>query len=176
MSLSQSENVILHILKGKPKTGKTAVMKIVYLLQQVKQIKVGYNFDIYTYGPYASEVAEHLDNLVYDELVTSCVYCINNYVGYELSVSEKGKERMEELSSEDQRSIQDILNFADGKTAKDLELYSTIVFINHLYHTNRLSNGRQRVIEKVHEIKPHFNIDTISDAYNILSDIKYIPS
>jgi len=178
MNLSHSENIILHILDGKdgkPGLGKTAVMKIVYLLQQVKQMELGYDFDIYTYGPYAPEVTDHLDTLISNGFISSMIYNYNNYVGYQLNISESGRSEMKEISNNEKSNIQDILNFTDGKSAKTLELYSTIIFIKHLYLKNKiLCDQENDVISKVHEIKPHFGEETISEAYNVLSELKYI--
>ena len=64
MSLSIRKSAILNLLQQNPKLGKTAVMKAVFMLQQVKGIKLGYDFSIYTYGPYASDVMADIDDLV----------------------------------------------------------------------------------------------------------------
>ncbi|MCL2564782.1 MAG: hypothetical protein FWE24_03090 [Defluviitaleaceae bacterium] len=78
------------------------------------------------------------------------------------------------LSSQDKEKIQEVLNFTDGKLAKTLELYSTIVFINQLYLKNKIPGTQESIISKVHEIKPHFDEKTILEAYNKLSEVKYI--
>jgi len=178
MNLSHNENIILYVIERTPGLGKTAAMKILYFLQQVKQMRLGYDFDIYTYGPYTSEVTDNLDTLISSGLIKSTQYSVNNsvnsYVGYELNISESGKEVIKELPNEDQNSIQDVLDFTKGKPAKTLELYSTIVFINQLYLKNKIPNNQEIIIDKVHEIKPHFDNKVILEAYNRLYEKKYI--
>ena len=174
MSLPQCENVILYVLENKPGTGKTAVMKILYMLQQVKNIKMGLSFDVYTYGPYTSEVYDHLDCLISEGYISSCMYHMNNYVGYQLNITDTGKQRMEKLNKKELECIKEIIAFTSGKTAKALELYSTIIFVDNLYHVNKLSNGRQRIVENVRDLKPRFSLEEITNAYNELTQIKYI--
>lgn len=176
MNLPYSQNVILNIMNQKPNLGKTAIMKIVYMLQQVKKLSLGYDFEIYTYGPYSSEVLDSIDELVDNDLACSKMYRYSNYVGYELNISEKGETEIENLGVKDKSSIDDILEFSDGKSAKDLELYSTIIFVSNLYSQNKLDNGQAVVSEKVHEIKPHFDLEFISNAYKVLEEKKYIKS
>src|SRR5258708_7802894 len=40
--------------------GRTAVMKLAYLLQTVKKVPLGYDFRLFTYGPFDSDVLEDL--------------------------------------------------------------------------------------------------------------------
>lgn len=175
MNLSHSENTILHILNQKPELGKTAVMKIIYFLQQVTQMELGYDFDIYTYGPYSSTVTNHIDTLISNGFISSMMYDYNDYVGYKLSISESGRLEMNELSDQDQKNIKKILKFTEGKSAKDLELYSTIIFISVIYLKNKMLHCKENdIINKVHEIKPHFNKETIAKSYNELLERDYI--
>ena len=44
-----------------PQFGKTALMKLLYLLQEAYGVSTGYRYSFYTYGPYSQEVAADLD-------------------------------------------------------------------------------------------------------------------
>jgi len=55
VDLSKRMGVISSIVKLRPGLGKTAMMKYIFLLQKVYKVPLGYDFEIYTYGPYASE-------------------------------------------------------------------------------------------------------------------------
>ena len=44
-----------------PQFGKTVLMKLLYLLQEVYKAPLGYRFSFYTYGPYSPEVIQDLD-------------------------------------------------------------------------------------------------------------------
>ncbi len=174
MSLSYSHNIILNIMKRNPDLGKTKLMKIIYMLQQVKKVDLGYDFDIYTYGPYSSEVLESVDELTDEGLMLSKMYQYNNYVGYELSLTDEGAQALSDIEKKEDVAIRDILDFAEGKSAKDLELYSTIIFINHFYSRSKSGSGSTVVTKKVHEIKPHFEEKSISEAYEALASKNYI--
>ena len=52
------------MLQKNPGMGKTAVMKAMFMLQQVKGLSLGCDFSIYTYGPYAAEIMEDIDELL----------------------------------------------------------------------------------------------------------------
>ena len=44
-----------------PQFGKTALMKLLYLLQEAYGVATGYRYSFYTYGPYSPEVTADLD-------------------------------------------------------------------------------------------------------------------
>lgn len=174
MSLSHRKSVILNLLLRNPDMGKTAVMKAVFMLQQVKGIPLGYDFSIYTYGPYASDVMEDIDELVFEHFLSSKMYLYNNYVGYCLRVTEGVKQADAPLETGEAQALEDVVGFVHGKTAKELELYSTIIYVDDLYQKNKWPGGKTQIAEKVHEIKPHFSMDTIQAAYGSLKEIAYI--
>lgn len=176
MNFPYSQNVLMYVMSQRTDLGKTAIMKIAYMLQQVKKIDLGYDFEIYTYGPYSSEVMDDIDELVNNDFAYSEMYRYSNYVGYKLNISDSGKTAIIQLSTREKNSINEILEFSDGKSARDLELYSTIVFVSSLYAQNKLDSGQASVSDKVHDLKPHFDLDTISAAYKTLSEKKYIKS
>ena len=176
MSLQYNKNIILNVIKQHSGLGKTAVMKILYMLQQVKKINLHYDFTIYTYGPYSAEVVEDIDDLIEDSLIDSCVYEYNNYVGYKLNLTTLGETKLSKLATKDATKIKDVLSFVAAKHAKDLELLSTIIFIENQYTKNQWKKEQDDIVEKVAEIKPHFNREKISMAYTTLLEKKYIKS
>lgn len=169
MNLSNRKNVIIKMLQENPGMGKTAVMKTIYMLQQVKHMDFGCEFSIYTYGPYNADVMEDIDELVTDGLLSSSAYSYKDYIGYTLSATDSGKKVVSNLKDKDTASLKEILNFVEGKTAKELELYSTIIYIEDLYLKNEKTNNVSAIVKKVHEIKPHFSKETIQKAYACLS-------
>jgi len=174
MILNYNKKIMLNVVDKKPKMGKTAVMKVIYMLQQVKGIKMGYNFSIYTYGPYSSDVKEDVDDLISKGLINVSFYQCNNYVGYELSISNKGKSFIKSLSKNEEEAATDILKFVKGKTAKDLELYSTIIYVDFLFTKNSWNYDHTSIMQKVHDIKQWFTEDKISEAVNDLIKRNYL--
>ena len=59
--LNDRLSIIYEIAKRKSGLGKTAIMKYLYILQTVYKVPLGYNFGLYTYGPFAAEVLDDLD-------------------------------------------------------------------------------------------------------------------
>src|SRR5450759_734982 len=44
-----------------PQFGKTALEKLVYFLQEVYAVDCGYDFELYSYGPYSAQLLSDLD-------------------------------------------------------------------------------------------------------------------
>ena len=60
----QRLSAILAVVKrrGRQGLGRTALMKFLYFLQQVRGVDLGYNFTLYTYGPFDAAVLEDLSS------------------------------------------------------------------------------------------------------------------
>jgi len=170
MKLNYNREVILNLISKKPKLGKTAVMKMIFILQYVFDMDLGYEFDIYTYGPYCAEVLGELDALIYDNFIKADVYKYRNSLGYVLEITEKGESSKGNLSSEDMGKISNVLSYFGDKSAKELELDSTIIYTRWLYVKNKWGDNKDEIIGDVHEIKPHFPISVIGDAYDSLKN------
>lgn len=173
MNLSNRKNVIIKMLQENPGMGKTAVMKTMYMLQQVKHIDLGYEFSIYTYGPYNADVMEDIDELVSDGFLSSNIYFYKDYIGYTLSTTDSGVRAVSNLKDKDIVALEEILDFVKGKSAKELELYSTIIYVEDWYLKNEKANNVDAIINKVHELKPHFSTKAIQSAYARLSDVSF---
>lgn len=174
MNLSNRKNAIIKMLQENPGMGKTAVMKTIFMLQQVKHIDLGCEFSIYTYGPYNADVMEDIDELVSDGLLSSSAYSYKDYIGYTLSATDSGEKAVSSLEDEDTAAFKEILDFVRGKSAKELELYSTIIYIEDWYLKNKKANDVPAIVKKVHEIKPHFSEETIHKAYTCLFDAHFL--
>ena len=168
MNLDYNKKIILNIINKKENLGKTAVMKMVFILQQVHNVNLGYKFDIYTYGPYAAKVTEDLEALIQRRLVDASIYEYNNSPAYKLAISNEGKNIISPLSEGDEQNILRVLDLFGEKKATDLELDSTIIYIKNRYVKNEWDLAKEDIVNDVHEIKPHFSCDAISSAYDSL--------
>lgn len=167
--------LVSRLEKISPQLGKTALQKLVYLLQEIYGIEAGYDFELYTYGPYTSRLLQDLDQVealegVKVSLVASALG------GYSISPGEKNKELRKKadkfLSSEKVKAgIDRLIKEFGNLWAKDLELRSTIVYAvrnnSVLYEYNELA-------ELVHEIKPKFSKAEIESVVNELKSRDYI--
>lgn len=168
MKLNFNYEIILNILDKKPDLGKTAIMKMVYILQQVFDVKTNYSFGIYTYGPYSRDVSEDLDFLVYGQFVDAQIYEYEKFSAYKFSVSSKGIESKGTISQNDDKKISSVLELFGDKKVKELELDSTIIFINHQYNQNKWEKSKSEIISDVRDIKSHFTESEVGKAYDNL--------
>ena len=152
--------------------GKTAMMKYIYILQQVYKVPTGYDYEIYTYGPYSSEVAGDI-NLAADFNIIEATYS-SNHSGYELKPTSQTHESIakeKEFINKYSDSISEVIKMFGSKTSKELELSSTIIYT----YSNRSFNERDTSIEEVAKdvkaIKPHFDNDIIKTEYMNLQSL-----
>ena len=172
-----SKEVILKIISNRPDIGKTAVMKMMFILQESYGLPLGHTFDIYTYGPYASSVTAELEHLIYTGFVDAVTYDYKNASAYKLNASQKGKDAVGAFSMDvesDDQKIRKVLDLFGSKNAKELELDSTIIYIKHQYAKDSWpasENDISEIINEVHSIKPHFTKHEIQNSYFSLKEV-----
>jgi len=161
-----------------PQFGKTALQKMVYILQDVYGIDCGYDFELYTYGPFTSQLLQDLD-LVEHMGGVSIRPVLSSTGGYEIQpgkqadlLREKGADFLN-----DRRVSKAISSLADefgDLWAKDLELRSTIVYVerDHRRQGKRLSSDE--IIHVVKQVKPKFTEMEIREAVEEMKFKKYI--
>ena len=167
MKLGYSRNLMLNMISKKPGIGKTAAMKYTFILQCVLGMELGYDFDIYTYGPYSSDAAADLDTLIFYGYIDAQIREYGKFSGYELSLTKKGEDVMEPLvpGDADEQNLSRVLDLFGDKTARSLELSSTILYLASLYERNKWETTKDdNLISSAKEIKPHFTNDEIEEA------------
>lgn len=177
-NLNRRVSLISKITEMNPGLGKTAMMKLVFLLQTVCKIPLGYDFNIYTYGPYSSEVMEDIDWARYQDIISiETVIYPTGHTGYNLKPSINIKKIMQEESkfiAIYQPEIEKVVSIFGNKTAKELELLTTIVYLYQNYIMNHWECNIEEVSKNVHEVKPHFHISEIRKEYTYLEDLGFL--
>ena len=143
-----------------PQFGKTALQKMVFLLQEVYKVDVGYSFGFHTFGPFAGELLGDLD---FAELMGAVVVKpAEGTYGYGYSIEpgdhiEEYREKAGEFLSQHRQEIDTLVNEFGTKTAKDLELLTTIVYLNKeiMFDENKMT--RAEAVGKIRELKPKFS-------------------
>lgn len=164
--------LIAHLVAQAPtKLGRTALMKCLFFLKAVKRVPLPYNFGLYTYGPFDSDV---LDDLQYAEALGAVESTLVEYpkargYGYQRGPKlEEVEKQAEQFLSRYEQSIEWVLNEFGRRSAIDLEMASTLVYID------RMTSGKKVTIidlaRKVHEVKPHLALDTIEREARALKD------
>ncbi len=149
------------------KLGRTAVMKMVYLLQTVKGVPLGYNFRLYTHGPFDEDVLNDLGQAVSMKGLKSTLLEYAGGYGYEFTKGPKiddVKAFGESSLSNYDLQIDWAINEFSSKTASELELLSTIVYVVE----DAKSCGRlimeADLASQVRQIKPHFSMEQVRSS------------
>jgi hypothetical protein len=175
VDLSKRMGIISSIVKLRPGLGKTAMMKYIFLLQKVYKVPLGYDFEIYTYGPYASEVMVDIDYANHQDIISiERIIYPTGHSGYHLSPSsniEMTVDKEKEFVSKYEESVQEVITLFGDKTAKALELATTIIYLYGTYTANHWSCTLETISINLCEIKPHFDIETIRNEYQHLDGL-----
>lgn len=133
-------------VSGKP-AGKKAVQKLFYILQRREKQAKFYDFSFYNYGVYSQELSRDIAEAArYDFIDVSYDAWANAYSITPSTSFDENKRFVPEFYS--YRLCEDAL----GRTAKELELITTIMFV---CEEEKISDQR-KIIERVLELKPKF--------------------
>ncbi|MCX7630992.1 MAG: hypothetical protein N2038_12175 [Geminicoccaceae bacterium] len=139
--------------------GRTAIMKCLYILQEVEGLPLGYRFGLYTYGPYDAQV---LNDLGYAEAlgrVTSRLTRFpNGNQGYLYRAAGKRDVALDETARD---AVKKVAKAFATRTAADLETVSTILFVDRHHLRAREKVGVETLVSEVHAIKPHLTTERI---------------
>lgn len=168
--------LIAELAQRSSSLGRTALQKKIYLLQALFDMKLGYDFSLYTYGPFTSEILSDLDAAEAIGAVR-----VNNvasgYGGYEIKPGEESSRVASKAKSfldENRIKLDQLFNEFGDYNAKDLELRATIVFVDK--DLKILGHPPDEVLDTVREIKPGFSIEQIKKAATELAQKDYIRS
>jgi hypothetical protein len=135
-------------------------MKLFYFLQELKGVPLEYDFRLFNYGPFDSEVLSDLSSACGLGTVVEDTVLYPNGYGYAIKPGPQADQIDGELEFKDPglASLVDHVVQEFGRfTASELELRSTILFVDR-----ELAGGSQKasfedVVERVRQIKPHFD-------------------
>src|SRR6266702_5171159 len=105
--------------------GRTAIIKLCFFLQESKAVPLDYQFSLYSYGPFDSDVLADITTAERLNVLKSNVVSYSSGTGYEYSLgSEAGSidQFASEFLAEYKESINWILTHFGKKTAGELEL------------------------------------------------------
>lgn len=166
--------LISHLVARSPtKLGRTALMKCLFFLKVVKHVPLPYSFGLYTYGPFDSNV---LDDLQYAEALGAVEGTLVEYPrarGYEYQSGPKLEEvekQAREFLARYEQSVEWVLSEFARRSAIDLEMVSTLVYIDRVTKEKKGKATIGDLARKVQEIKPHLALDTIESEARSLKD------
>ncbi len=129
-------------------------MKFCYFLQTLRGVPLEYNFTLYSYGPFDSEVLSDLNSAEAMGAVESqLVFHFGGY-GYEIKEGKVGRASRELSSgflSKYEDSIEWVLKEFGQLGAAHLELLSTIVYVDREAVRRHESLALSELVQRVHE-------------------------
>lgn len=166
MTAQQSDRIALISalaeVSGRP-IGRTALMKLLYFLESVKNVPLGYYFTLYAYGPFDSNVLADLDAAEGLGAVKSTLVRFPGAYGYEIEPAgnkEKAKARGKDFLDRYSGDIQWVVKEFGRRNSSDLELLSTIVYVSRELSQREPQWSWNELVRRVQDIKPRF-----SEAY-----------
>ena len=164
-------------LQGKHQQfGKTALQKLIYFLQEVYNVDCGYEFRLYTYGPFTSQVLQDLD-LVESFGGVKVIPKREGLDGYQIEPHENG-ERVQQQAGEflDLHSddLDTLIKEYGRFSAKELEMRATIIYVEREMNRDGKSLCLDDLVRVVHDIKPYFSEDEIASAVKQLKSLRHV--
>lgn len=145
--------------------GRTALMKLTYFLKTLKSVPLSYDFGLYTYGPFDSDV---LDDLKYAEALRAVEGDVILYVSGGKGYQYRPGSHIDEVTScakaflsQYSESIDWVLDNFGSKSAQDLEMASTLVFIDRATLEGGLKQEVAELARKVRAVKPYLSTEAI---------------
>jgi uncharacterized protein YwgA len=148
------------------KLGRTQVMKLFYFLQELQGVPLGYDFRLFTYGPFDSDVLGDLAAACSLETVVEQTVIYPRGYGYEISLGRHARrlsERLEQATPELASKIDAVVQEFGLLGAAELELRSTIFFIDREVVQAGATTTSRDLAARVVQIKPHFSEATVLD-------------
>lgn len=155
------------------KPGRTIMMKFAYLLQTLRGVSLGYNFELYNYGPYDSDVLSDLSQAATLDAIDSRTVTYPSGYGYEYTIADGYEDlcdRVKDDLVESESDINWIVKRFGEMNASQLEMYSTIIFANRETRRKKKPSTAIELARRVHQIKPHFSEKVIRDAVDELEE------
>jgi hypothetical protein len=151
--------------------GRTALQKYLYLLQTVLGSEPLYDFSMYTYGPFSSQVLADLD--VAEAM--GAVQVSHTNFGYSISpgpeaarITGLARDFLDPLKTSLDKLFKDFGRFG----ARELELRSTIIYA--FQDLEQAGRPLTELADTVQEIKPGFTPAQIDQAIAELANLGYI--
>jgi|SRR5579884_594294 len=161
------------IERAPTKPGRTALMKCLFFLKVLKGVPLPYSFRLYTYGPFDSDV---LDDLNYAEslgAVQSTLVAYPGVRGFEYHLGPKAKKiesQAEQFLARHDDSIKWVLQEFGKRSALDLEMTSTLVYIDRTLADKGTKTTITELARKVRDVKPHLAAEAIEREARALNE------
>lgn len=144
--------------------GRTALMKYMYLLQTVRGVPLGYNFTLYSYGPFDSNVLADLSAAEALDAVKTELELYSGGYGYRIKAHENAdwlQKRAGKFLAKHDKDIDWVIKKFGSFSSAELELVGTVVYVDREATSGRNKAKLEQIAKLVHEVKPHFSVDKV---------------
>lgn len=150
--------------------GKKALQKKVHLIQEFGGVDTGYRFSFYTYGPYSASLAGDLDVIENSGgAKVSYISSDNHYLidpgEHTDRMIEKGKKFIEQ----NRAAIDKVLAAFGSRTAKGLELVSTIAYLRRHAPQEEFEDS-EKLARHARALKPKYSKTEVERAIAEVKD------
>jgi hypothetical protein len=159
--------------------GRTQVMKLFYFLQELKGVSLGYDFRLFNYGPFDSEVLSDLSSACGSSTLVEKTVLYSRGYGYDITPGINADlvcRPLEENHREIVEKVDEVMRDFGAFSASELELRSTILFVDREYASAGQKVSVETIVERVRQIKPHFDEVTIRKRSSEMKDKNYLYS
>lgn len=156
------------LVKKQGKLGRTAMMKLLYFLQELKSVDLGYNFTLYAYGPFDSDVLQDLSYATSLGVVRSRLVAYATGHGYEIEPGDGTASAAADFEREHPEELDWASQHFGTRSAAGLELDSTLVFVDREAQEAGSTIADTDVVERVKSIRPPFERSEIEERLSFL--------
>lgn len=170
---------IVALVEKQHPLGRTAVMKLCYFLQTLRNVPLGYRFTLYSYGPFDASVLSDLSSAEALGGIESKTVLYSGGYGYEISPATK-RGRVKALAPSFIKKYGSDIKWVIERFGKfgsaDLELLSTIIYVDHESARAKAKQAADTLAERVQEIKPHFKKSYVQKKVEYLEEQHFLRS
>jgi len=154
--------------------GKVALQKMMFLLQELFAVPVGYDFELYHVGPFSRDLQADLD---YAHFLQAVSIVETPPYGFRIlpgAQSETIASRGHAFLARHTRSIEGAEQEFGSMSARELELRATLVYVAKWHQKRAEAPKRDQVVEEVAALKSKYARQEIEEALDELRRAQHI--
>ena len=152
--------------------GRTALMKLLYFLEEIEGVNLNYDFRMFTYGPFDSDVLHDIGTAGSSKVVHETIVTYPRGYGYEIRPAAGAAELSEELADKHPdiaAKVDRLVECYGTMLASELELRSTILYVDRDIRRRAQSSDIDTLVNLTRKIKPHFTAETVGERVREMS-------
>ena len=168
---------IAYLAKNVGSLGKTALQKLVYFLQEWKDLPLGYRFEFYTYGPFSAALMGDLDYADSLKAVQVKPMATGGYTIESGDLNEDIQSRANDFLSDHEAAIREVVRVFGRESAVRLELLATTHYARSYFASRKEPWDDEGIVDTVRSLKPDkFEKSQIREALQYLRENGVVPA